>query len=38
LGIAEITVPKKIQPFDSVPTLSAGKADYATLNDIAETV
>jgi non-ribosomal peptide synthetase component E (peptide arylation enzyme) len=25
LGIAEITVPEKIQPVDSVPTLSVGK-------------
>jgi len=38
LGIAEISVPRKIQRVDVLPLLGTGKTDYMTLKKMAETV
>ena len=37
LGLAEISVPEKIQRVDSLPMLGTGKTDYPTLKQLAET-
>ena len=37
-GVAEMTVPGKIQHVDAIPLLGNGKTDYMTLQHLAETV
>jgi acyl-[acyl-carrier-protein]-phospholipid O-acyltransferase/long-chain-fatty-acid--[acyl-carrier-protein] ligase len=37
MGVAEITVPRKIQKVDALPLLGTGKTDYVALKKMAET-
>jgi acyl-[acyl-carrier-protein]-phospholipid O-acyltransferase/long-chain-fatty-acid--[acyl-carrier-protein] ligase len=38
MGVAEITVPRKIQKVDALPLLGTGKTDYVSLKKMAETL
>jgi acyl-[acyl-carrier-protein]-phospholipid O-acyltransferase/long-chain-fatty-acid--[acyl-carrier-protein] ligase len=38
MGVAEITVPRKVQRVDTLPLLGTGKTDYVALKKLAETL
>lgn len=38
MGVAEITVPRKIQKVDALPLLGTGKTDYVSLKKMTETL